>query len=51
MATRAIFYWQLDIFKTVLRQKSKAVVRVARCPQYLQHCPSDSDAEAVPGYS
>ena len=39
MATHAIFYshWQLDILKAVLRLESKAVARLARCPQYLQH--------------
>ena len=38
LATPAIFYshWQLEILKAVLRQKSKAVALIARCPQYLQ---------------
>ena len=44
MVTPAIFYshWQLDILKAALRQKSKAVARVARCPQYLQHVAKSS---------
>ena len=44
MAAPAIFYshWQLDLLKTVLRQKSKFVARVARCPQYLQRVAKSS---------
>ena len=44
VATPAIFYShrQLDILKAVLLQKSKAVARVARCPQYLQHVAKSS---------
>ena len=43
-ATPAIFYlhWQLDILKAVLRQKSKAVALVAKCPQYLLHAAKSS---------
>ena len=44
VATSAIFYsrLQLDILNAVLRQKSKVVACVAKCPQYLQHVAKSS---------
>ena len=44
VATSVIFcpHWQLDILKAVLRQTSKTVVRLARCPQYLEHVAKSS---------